>query len=63
MTNVVKVTSHVPFPELSPSEIQDFPRTPPRNEEKKEYEVCPICGEQVLKGTMQEHMVKCLDDY
>lgn len=61
--NVVKVVSQIQFPEIPASEVVEFPRSPPPEEPKCAYEVCPICGEQVVKGTMQEHMVKCLDDF
>lgn len=57
------------FPKEPPVEDQRLPDIVPRRqflgEEQTpaiEYEVCLICGDQVIKGTMDKHIASCLAD-
>jgi hypothetical protein len=67
---LVRVVSHVPFPEIAEDDIIEFPREPPPDTspslavglDPRECEQCPVCGEDIPKGTLASHMNECLAD-
>lgn len=60
----------IDFPREPPADSDDSPMISqrpfsgrPRSDPPVvEYEVCLICGEQVVKGTMDQHIAECLAD-
>lgn len=56
---IVKVVSQISLTTYKPSEVINFPEKPPS---ESETETCPICGEVVPKGKLQEHFTQCIPD-
>lgn len=69
--DVVRVVSQFPFAPVSDSEFLDFPNEPPpdglarpshASVSADAFEQCPLCGENVVKGTLQAHISECIAD-
>jgi hypothetical protein len=68
---LVRVVSQLPFAPILDADFLDFPnepppdcvvRPPPASFPAEEFEKCPLCGEDVPKGSLSAHISECIAD-